>query len=125
MKKAVKNRASGAVSFLISCLAAIFAFSVAIMIAQNIGEITGGDTLLGYSRDSGILNFFGEPIELPKNAVNALLGFPAASAKFTLDFLPQTLRDLFSGTAAMLWESFCTLGGFIVDALVEFLRLGF
>ena len=125
MKKAVKNRASGAVSFLISCLAAIFAFSVAIMIAQNIGEITGGDTLLGYSRDSGILNFFGEPIELPKNAVNALLGFPAASAEFTMGFLPQTLRDMLSGATGMLWESFCALGSFLLDALVDFLRLGF
>lgn len=124
MRKSSKRRASGAASFLISCLAAIFAFCAAMLVARNIGSITDGSALLGYSANSGILNFFGEPIELPKNAVNALLSYPAASARFTLGLFPETVQTLLSGVGTMLWDSFCSLGGFLANAFVDFLKLG-
>ncbi len=124
MRKTTQKRASGAASFLISCFAAIFALAAVMLVARNINGITDGSALLGYSADSGILNFFGEPIELPKNAVNAVLNFPRASADFTLKLLPENAGALLSRISQVLWESLKTLVGFLANAFMDFLKLG-
>ena len=124
MKNSVKNKAGGAVSFLISCLAACFVFFVIMLAARNIDGITGGNTLLGYSSDTGILNFFGEALELPKGVVNAILDFPRASVNFSLKFIPSCARALFVNVCTALWESFRALADYLIGAFVGFLRLG-
>lgn len=125
MKKVSKGKATGALNFLISCIAACLALLVAVLAARGAGNIYSGADLVGYSADTGALSFFGETLMLPKEAVNRVLAYPAASVEFTLGFLPQCARELVSGALGTLRESFCTFVQYISDAIAGFLRLGF
>ena len=84
---------SSKVSLVLSCFGGIFVFVVLFMISA--GSINAEENYghIFFSDDGETLSFFGETLNFSRSDMERILSYPARSASFCADFLPQSLQN--------------------------------